>query len=97
MSLAVKILRIVALPLERGGHRGATGFPLAVAQPLVVAEEKCLVALDRTAHRTAKLVALQRFHVRRKKAFCIHRVIAQEFPYGAMKRIGARARDNVGG
>src|SRR5208282_5774868 len=73
----------------------ADRFTFTKTKTFVVAEEKCLVVLDRAADRSAELVAFQRLHAGGKEAFCVHRVVPRKFPGGAVKRIRARARNDV--
>ena len=86
----------IPLALGHRGDRGELRFALPIAETLVEPEKKCLVFDDRATESSAELVLLQRLHILGEIVARIDGVIAQELPQGAMKVVGAGARNNIG-
>ncbi len=86
------VLREIPLPLEQGGHAHiAQRFALAIAEALVIPEEKRLVPPHGAAQRGAELV-LPVFGLRKtvgvlKEVRGIHGVVAHELPHVTVQMV----------
>src|SRR5439155_9330568 len=69
----------------------------AVAEALVESEEEGLIFTQRGPDASPKLVLLQRFRLRIRKAGCIQGIIAKKLPQRAVKVVRSRPRDDVRG
>ena len=87
----------IALPFGERWNRAYNAVAFAVAEAFVESEEESLPSTQRTADASAKLVLLQGFNLRVRKAGCIKGIITQELPKRAVQRIRSGTRDDVGG
>ena len=88
-------IREIALPLPGRRHRRARGRPLIVAEAFVVAEEHHAVLLERTAHRAAELILLERLDDVREVVLRVERVVAHELVEVAVVLIAPRPRHHA--